>query len=232
MNRNAVRPLHDHRSSPLKDGDRDEGDEVRGDEMETEYEPTDPGGVTEMDARAEAIAEDFDEVPFDEVMGDARSEELGPVDASELTRPKARRRRRGKVPDKEFVPICEPCEDGRIPVSLNAPIKPSAEAIAKHNITHVPPRPWCPPCVAAKLKEDAHRRGANEGDVDDQGGLPIVSLDYNEPDAENELKVRTICGKDEATGNIIHHKVQCKGVGDEWVVKKLEIGRASCRERV
>ena len=109
-------------------------------------------------------------------------------------------------------------------------MKPSAEAIACHNVTHLPYRSWCSICVESKGNEDAHRRGANKLDEDDKEAIPTVSMDYNEPDAEGELKVKTLVGKGEVTGHIFHHKVQCKGIGDEWAMRRIlkdlaELGR-------
>ena len=122
--------------------------------------------------------------------------------------------------------VCVPC-DSRIPRMLNAPIAPSEEAIAEHYTTHLPYRNWCPVCVKSKGKEDKHKTGANKLDRDDTGGLPIFSLDYNDIEVD---AVKTIVGKDEVTGATIHHKVTCKGPGDEWVVKMIlkdleELGR-------
>ena len=40
-------------------------------------------------------------------------------------------------------------------------LKPSAEEIRKHNLTHLPFRSWCPICVAARARDDPpplHRR--------------------------------------------------------------------------
>ena len=44
--------------------------------------------------------------------------------------------------------------DSRVPKALNAPVRPSADDVANHEITHTPPRPWCPVCVEAYGKED------------------------------------------------------------------------------
>ena len=71
--------------------------------------------------------------------------------------------------------VCRPC-DSRIPNTLNAPIKPSAEDIAKHYVTHLPYRSWCQVCIAAKGKEDPHRRGAMKPDEEDKNCLPTVSM--------------------------------------------------------
>ncbi len=129
-----------------------------------------------------------------------------------------------------------PCAGCRIPKTLNSPIKPSAEEIERHYTNHLPYRNWCPVCVKTKGAEMAHRRGANEPDEEDRGAVPIVDIDYSslnenvEQVEERECKLKTMVMKDETSGNVFQHKVQVKGVGDEWLLKKMckdmeELGR-------
>ncbi len=197
-------------------------------------------GVEEPGEHVAAIEAEWDEVPIEAMAGSADEEMQEPDELevppppSPVGPPRDRRGRRGRPRagdhrEGDPVKITNPSNE-RVPKSLSSPIKPSAEAIAAHNFTHFPYRNWCAICVEAKGKEFPHVRGANEPDDDDKGAIPTVALDYNEPDAEGELKVRTIVGKDESTGNILHHKVTCKGVGDEWAIRKVtkdleELGR-------
>ena len=131
---------------------------------------------------------------------------------------------------------CGECNGERVPKTLRSPIKPSAEAIAAHYTTHLPYRNWCPVCVKAKGKEDAHRRGANVPDKEDEAGVATVSMDYNSLDEsmtrvdEHLSKLKTMVMKDEVTGNVFQHRVEVKGPSDEWLMKKLckdmeELGR-------
>ena len=80
-----------------------------------------------------------------------------------------------------------------------------------------------------------------EVDDDDKSGLPIVSLDYQslsedvdssgnqierfkpqKSSGDHDAKLRKcMVGKDEPTGNVLAHFVTCKGVGDEWAVRRL-----------
>ena len=205
-------------------GEQDEGDkdELMDDAQEVEMAEVDEGDVADVEA-------EWADVPV-AAMADSDGEEnrvLAELDVPEPPDPvgqprdrRGRRARRGAGDAEEPVDVKNPSNE-RIPESLRSPIKPSAEAVRSHNITHYPYRCWCPPCVEAKGKEAPHVRGANEPDADDRGAIATVSLDYNEPDAEGDLKVRTIVGKDEATGNVLHHKVICKGIGDEWAIKKV-----------
>ena len=143
--------------------------------------------------------------------------------------------------------ICPPCDDRgvigrapcageRIPKTLMSPIKPSAEAIALHYTTHLPYRNWCPVCVKAKVVEDAHRRGANKPDEEDKGGVPEVGMDYNALDEsldiveEKDSKLKTMVLKDDVSGHLFQHKIDVKGAGDEWLMKRMckdleELGR-------
>ena len=195
-------------------------------------------GIEEPGEHVAAIEAEWNEVPVEAMAGSGDEDMQEPDDLevppppSPVGPPRDRRGRRGKPKagrDGDPLEITNPSNE-RVPKSLSSPIKPSAEAIAAHNIAHFPYRNWCAICVEAKGKEFPHTRGANRPDADDKGAIPTVSLDYNEPDAEGELKVRTIVGKDESTGNILHHKVMCKGIGDEWAIKKItkdleELGR-------
>ena len=121
---------------------------------------------------------------------------------------------------------------------LPSPARPSAEAIEKHKVTHLPYRSWCPVCVKAKGKEDAHRRKKTTKDKMDQNNrLPKISMDYQElksrakkgPSEDDEV-VKIIVGIDEATGCKMSYRVKSKGAQDTWIVKRLvteieELGR-------
>ena len=129
-----------------------------------------------------------------------------------------------------------PCAGERIPKTLTSPVKPSAEAVALHYTTHLPYRNWCPVCVRAKAIEDAHKRGANEPDEEDEGGVPEVAIDYNALDEfldvveEANSKLKTLVLKDDPSGSMFQHKIDVKGAGDEWLMKRIckdleELGR-------
>ena len=70
--------------------------------------------------------------------------------------------------------------EGQAPTLLRSPIRPSAEDVEKHDATHVPYRNWCPICVAARGKEDPHRRQVGARQRRRKAGLPKFSLDYQE----------------------------------------------------
>ena len=72
--------------------------------------------------------------------------------------------------------VCEPCEV-RIPKTLFDPMLPSPQEVADHNITHTPPRRWCPICVQGSGKEHPHLREKDA--MEDREGLPEFGMDYD-----------------------------------------------------
>ena len=127
--------------------------------------------------------------------------------------------------------ISNPIGDLRIPKLVTSPIRPSAEAIEQHFAAgHVGYRNWCPVCVMARGREDAHPRQREE-DEDDKSGLPIISMDYNELNEESDKPQKVLVGVDNSTGNVFAHNVIAKGLTDDWICKKVvrdleEFGRS------
>ena len=148
-----------------------------------------------------------DDVVTEEGMEELELEELEAVKTSEVPRHSA-------------------VDNVRIPKSLTSPIRPPDGEVAKHELTHMPYRPWCRVCVEARGKEDPHKQ--KKRDPDDESGLPIVSLDYQE--MNEKLMLRLLVGKDEATGCVLAHSAVCKGPRDEWLMRRIvndlrELGR-------
>ena len=53
--------------------------------------------------------------------------------------------------------------EARVPRTIASPTLPSTAEVEAHNLTHTPYQSWCPVCVEAQGKEDAHKRdGAKE----------------------------------------------------------------------
>ena len=115
-------------------------------------------------------------------------------------------------------------------------MKPSAEDIEKHNVTHLPYRSWCEVCAKAVGREDPHYRKSSS-ERERGGGLPKISLDYQEllsvpkknPKPEDNV-VKIIVAKDEDSGAVLAYRVTTKGPGDTWMIKRLvkdieEMGR-------
>ena len=78
-----------------------------------------------------------------------------------------------------------------------SPCKPNSTEVAKHDKTHLPYRSWCPVCVRAKGKEDAHPR--EKKGKDEATGFPVISMDYEL--LEEKLTLLTV--NDETSGNTL-----------------------------
>ena len=212
-----VRPRDDTGSDPPRNEGNATGsdDGMQVEEVATEYEPTSPASSKEGDLDVDFDADLFG---YDEDGGMKTPVDPDPQPA--------------KLPksdlDDDFK--CTPCDE-RVPFLLPCPMKPSKEDVERHNATHLPYGCWCPVCVKAKGREDAHKRG----DGKEKPGLPIISMDYSELDDEDEARSnKTLVVKDELSGAVLQYKVKCKGTGDDWVVKKLvrdieEFGRTDIR---
>ena len=93
----------------------------------------------ELQREWELFGHDGDELPM-EVEAKIPEEELEAEDKQDnLTNMQGM--------DDSAAIICEPRGNSRIPKALNSPIRPSAEAVDEHYITHQPYRDWCPVCV-------------------------------------------------------------------------------------
>ena len=97
------------------------------------------------------------------------------------------------------------------------PGAPTEADIEEHNATHLPHRSWCPICVKARGKEDAHRA------VKDKGDKAVVAMDYKTfgEDGDEDDKITAIVAKDEVSGSIAAHVCIQKGAQDRWVVDRI-----------
>ena len=220
-----VRPSLNVTDSQMPKG-RD-GESVDGDDGVMSYASTEP-----MEDKREGESASIDDELLD-LFGNGASGE-GHFDHGEVpdrVRRPAKRIKKSSKRSSEDPFVCPPCGAGeRIPKTLTSPIKPSASDVERHGLTHLPYRPWCSACVRAKAREDGHFRGAGQDEDEDGDGLPIVSFDYQELNENEEKPQKVIIGKDEATGNLIAHYVLCKGLTDDWVIRRIvrdleEIGR-------
>ena len=101
------------------------------------------------------------------------------------------------------------------------PGKPTEEERERHYKTHVPSRPWCPVCIEAKGVEDPHRRA----DPNREHDIAEIAMDYKsfgQSTPGEEDKGTAIIIKDRDTKTIYGHLVEEKGLGDGWIVKKIE----------
>ena len=85
----------------------------------------------------------------------------------------------------------------------------------------MPYRSWCPICVKAKGREDAHAKVEIKKE-----GKPIVVMYYKaygktNLEDEGEDKRTSIVMRDQVTGMAVSHFCEMKGPGDAWLVDKL-----------
>ena len=103
---------------------------------------------------------------------------------------------------------------------LANPSDPMPEEREKHMTSHLPFRGWCPICVKAKGREDAHYKQTKE---QKEKGLPRMAMDYAETgekaDKSDERKL--LCGRERWTKWTFCHLVTCKGLGDNRIVGKV-----------
>ena len=103
---------------------------------------------------------------------------------------------------------------------LANPSDPTPEEKEKHMTCHIPYRGWCPICVKARGREDAHYKQTKE---QKEQGLPRVAMDYAETgekaDKSDERKL--LCGRERWTKWTFCHPVTCKGLGDDRIVGKV-----------
>ena len=107
---------------------------------------------------------------------------------------------------------CEICEPAPIRIARD-PGDPTPEERETHNVTHNPYRPWCPICVEARGKEEAHRKQKAQGDP----LKPTVAIDYKTFGQEIEVddKATALVVKDSATKMNFAHLCEKKGSSDE-----------------
>ena len=88
-------------------------------------------------------------------------------------------------------------EEGQRPIQRTVPEAPSPAEVEEHELTHIPYRPWCRHCRAARGRSDVHRRTTREEQLEDESASTSVwSVDYtycttdghmNEHDNEGEI---------------------------------------------
>ena len=131
-------------------------DACKGNKTTNEDEAKKAGVYVAGDAAGGSEDENLDWVPEEELEADHEGAEA----ARSGSRPPDYRKRdaeagrRGRDPDAaedgedlfEEDIICEPCGEVKARTWTN-PVKPSAEEVAEHELTHCPYRSWCDVCV-------------------------------------------------------------------------------------
>ena len=111
------------------------------------------------------------------------------------------------------------------------PGQPSRAEVARHRLTHLPFRPWCPDCVRGRAPDNPHVSG--QGGEEEQT-VPKVSVDYAFMSLDDDEEVRTILTMKARPSKIVAAKcVKGKGRADPsavpWLVEQLRrLGLARC----
>ena len=117
--------------------------------------------------------------------------------------------------------------EARCPPTMSEPHLPSKSERIEHERTHIPYRNWCPICVEAEAREDAHRKDA--ADKEGEQLMPTIAFDYDfygeglsrkaRGEAPEDTEVTAFVMKDCKSGSIWAHTARCKGPKDVWLMK-------------
>ncbi len=96
----------------------------------------------------------------------------------------------------------------------------SPEEVRRHRSQgHAVYRSWCKHCVAARRRDDAHKRR----DDDQVRGIPCVHMDYLFPRDNRAGPMKTcLVAVNDATGKLAAHVVPSKGGSEESVVNAID----------
>ena len=128
--------------------------------------------------------------------------------------------------------MCRPCnEEGEKVKAFRAPRKPSQKEVDDHELSHVPYRDWCEPCIRGQAK-DAHHRTVT-GELA-ESSVVRVSMDYCfvkedvvEKDNEHEettiarMAMTVLVMMDTLCSSIWSYAVKSKGMAEKWVAEQM-----------
>ena len=101
-------------------------------------------------------------------------------------------------------------DEALAPAFRKTPATPSADEIQQHNLTHLPFRAWCPTCVCAWGKSDAHHDRHREFD-----GVPSIHIDYYFlSDEVSDVLLTCVCMRERFSKCIFTYVVDHKGSDD------------------
>ena len=97
------------------------------------------------------------------------------------------------------------------------PTVPSRWEKERHDVTHVPYRSWCPICVSGRGVKSPHK--INTGRKYEE--LPRFSMDYGFMGQEEQRSAVLLVVRELKTAMMFGMLVPKKGVGDEWVERRV-----------
>ena len=146
----------------------------------------------------------------------------------------------GEQSDDEFA-AARVADGERGAEMLARPVPPSDDERQRHSVTHLPYASWCPTCVAAKARQDPHRRRRAEP-AEEQGAeqledRPLVQFDFTflRVDA-SEVLLTALSGVIVGTGfgdTVVLERKALSSYAVSWAAKLLaRTGHATPRVRV
>ena len=122
--------------------------------------------------------------------------------------------------------VCEDLEEIEAEGQEDAPVKiardpgnPTPQEREVHNATHVPYRSWCPICVKAKGKEEAHRDLKGK----EKSVKATISFDYKSfgQEGATDDKATALVYRDDKTKMVFGHICEHKGASDVWALSRV-----------
>ena len=105
---------------------------------------------------------------------------------------------------------------------LPAPPEPTKAEVEWHNLTHVPPAPWCSVCVRGRGRDRRHEAQGAEARADSES-WPYIQVDYFFMKyRDEEVAQPYLSAVDSKYGRCMAAKCVSKGSQDEYAVKALE----------
>ena len=103
-------------------------------------------------------------------------------------------------------------------VEMRGPETPSEEERIRHGLTHIPAKPWCEVCVAAKGRDAVHRTQGKKEDL-----VPVIQFDYGESGVANDPhnNFKMLVGVDTSSGGCNATGVQRKGATDKYAIESM-----------
>ena len=114
-------------------------------------------------------------------------------------------------------------EEGRKPITSPVPDRPTDKEVLDHNVTHTPPKPWCPYCTMGTGMRDAHSKIKKEvPDVEvvlDK--VPTISVDYAYMFGKGESP--TLVMVDHESGRTWAYALKGKAIlnGEGWIQRRV-----------
>ena len=132
----------------------------------------------------------------------------------------------GKLSDVDELDDEVDAEDGssvQVPRAQSAPLQPSKEEVARHNLTHVNYRSWCPHCVTGRRNNAAHRSQSRSSRK-----VPLFVADYCfVRDVEDSENLTCMVGRLYPSKAVFATACDQKGAEDESVSRLAHFLKAT-----